>query len=544
MKVTVKPRTTAMFIVGALFCSLAVTGQVSPAHETKAAATERPATFRLLEATIDDIHAAFQSGQLTCRELVERYLKRIDAYNKTGPRLNAVQTINPHALAEADRLDALFQSTGLVGPLHGIPVLVKDQVETEDMPTTYGSVLFQDFGPEQDATIVQRLKKAGAVILGKATMGEFGGRYASTAAGIVRNAYDPSRNPSGSSSGTGAGIAANFASVGIGEDTGGSIRGPAAAGCLVGLRPTVPLVSRHGMLPDSPSCDTLGPMTRTVKDAAVVLDCIAGYDPRDPVTARSVGHVPPSYTTFLSKDALKGARIGVIRQPTDGDTDTKSEDYQKVKEVIDQALLDLKRLGADVVDPVEISALNDRLRRAYKENKFETEAAVNDYLARHAKAPVKSLRELILSGKVLPSKVRGMLDDVGRSTDEPGYLRVLLARKELQLAVLKLMADQQLDALVYATSDHQPTKITPDVLTSSRPQDDFGRGDNSKLSSALGFPAITVPAGFTSDGLPVGIEFLARPFAEGTLIGLAYAYEQGTLHRRPPATTPALTDAP
>ena len=242
-----------------------------------------PAGFRLLEATIDDVQAALKSRQLTCLALVGFYLKRVEAYETQGPKLNAVQNINSHALSEAARLDAAFNSSGPVGPLHCIPVLLKDQVETSDMPTTYGSLVFKDFVPRRDATIVTKLKQAGTVSVGKTNMSEFASRYVGSAFGVSRNPYDPSRSPSGSSGGTGAGIAANYAVVGIGEDTGGSIRGPASVGSLVGLRPSVPLVSRFGMMPAKPSQDTLGPITRTVRDAAILLDAIAGYDPNDPV---------------------------------------------------------------------------------------------------------------------------------------------------------------------------------------------------------------------------------------------------------------------
>ena len=223
--------------------------------------------FRLAEATIDDVHGALSAGHITCRELVQLYLDRIEAYNHLGPNLNAVQFVNPRALVEADALDASFESSRLVGPLHCIPVLRKDQVETSDMPTSYGSAIFEDFVPQRDATIVINMKNAGTIILAKTAMGEFASRYVGSAYGMIRNAYDPNRNPSGSSGGTGAGVAANFGMVGIGEDTGGSIRGPAAVHSLVGLRPTTPLVSRYGMMPANPANDTLGPMTFAVGTA-------------------------------------------------------------------------------------------------------------------------------------------------------------------------------------------------------------------------------------------------------------------------------------
>lgn len=504
----------------------------------------RPPPFRLLEATIDDVHAALKSGQITCRRLVEWYLQRIDAYNQSGPALNAVQNVNPRAREEADRLDAALKASGLVGPLSCIPVLVKDQVETSDMPTTYGSAVFKDFVPQRDATIVTRLKQAGAIILAKTTMGEFANSYTGSLAGAVRNAYDPTRTASGSSGGTGSGVAANFGTVGIAEDTGGSTRGPAAFGSLVGLRPTVPLVSRHGVLPATPSRDTLGPITRTVRDAAIVLDVIAGYDPNDPVTAYAVGQVPASYTAFLSKDGLKGARIGVIRDPMNTNTDPSSDDYKKVWAVMDKAIADLRSLGAELVDPLKLPEQGDRARAGGGGGSFETEQAINAYLAQHPNAPVKTLREILLSGKVLPKRARELMGNVGRSTNDLGYLQGLQAREELRLTWLKLMADHRLDAVVYATFDHQPTPIPPDVLTNPDAKDAYGRGSNRSLSPNLGFPAMTVPAGFTTDDLPVGIEFMARPFAEGTLFKLAYAYEQGTLNRKPPATTPAFREEP
>ena len=491
--------------------------------------------FHLLEATIDDVHAALRSRRTTCRELVDLYLKRIAAYNKSGPGLNAVQTINPRALQEAERLDAAFQVAGPVGTMHCIPVLVKDQLETSDMPTTYGSAVFKDFVPRRDATVVTRLRKAGAVIIGKTTMGEFASGIAGSVSGPIRNAYDPRRHASGSSGGTGSGVAANLATVGIGEDTGGSVRGPAAVSSLVGLRPTLPLVSRFGMLPARPSTDTVGPMARTVKDAAIVLDAIAGYDPNDPHGIRGGPHSHVLYGRAFTRRAERGTHR---RYPAgDGCEDRRqSEDYRKVKAVIDKALDDLKALGAEL-DPVAIPDLIERIDKAYNGNVFETEPAINNYLSQHANAPAKTLRDILLSGKVVPSRARVLMNSVGKSTDDAGYVQVQRTAENLRLAVLTLMADHKLDALVYATFDHQPVLIAPDVMT--RPvADDDRLGNNRQLSPILGFPAITVPAGFTTDGLPVGIEFMARPFAEAMLFRLAY--EQGTRNRRPPASTPAL----
>jgi amidase len=262
------------------------------------------------------------------------------------------------------------------------------------------------------------------------------------------------------------------------------------------------------------------------------------------MTAYAVGQTQPAYTAFLLTDGLKGARIGVIRDPMDPRTDTASEDYRKVRTVIDRALADLRRLGAEVIDPVTIPDLKDRIKKAYENNQFEAERAINKYLAGHSNAPVKTLREILISGKVVPWRAISLINNVGRSPDEAGYLQVLQAREELRQIVLKLLADERLDALVYATFDHQPTLIADDVMTNPHTRDAHTLGNNRYLSPALGFPAIVVPAGFTSDSLPVGIEFLARAFSEGLLLKLAYAYEQATLHRRPPPTTPALPKEP
>lgn len=534
---------------------LAAAAALGPAVLTAPLAAQ---PFDVMEATIPSVHAAMSAGRLTCRQLVQAYLDRIAAYDRQGPELHAIQTVNPRAMAEADSLDAAWRAKRPRGPLHCVPVLLKDQVETKDMPTTYGSVLFKDFVPARDATVVQKLEAAGAIILAKTTMGEFAGRYVSSAAGIIRNAYDPSRNPSGSSSGSGAAAAANFGLVALGEDTGGSIRGPAAVHALVGLRPTLPLVSRFGMLPANPSQDTMGPMTRTVADAARVLDVIAGYDPRDPVTVHAVGNVPPTYTAALGAGALAGVRIGVLRtrrspppsRPSpdsaaardtaalrrDASARVDSAEFAKVSPLFEQALADLRALGAVVVDSLARPAVpTPRLG-----NDFETEAATDAYFAQHPAAPYRTLKEILLAGGVNPWRARALIDYVGRSPDEAGYGAVMRYREALRIAYLQLMADRNLEAIVYATYDAPPAPIGRDVLVNPRPDDAYGRGDNRGLSPSLAWPALTVPMGFTPDGLPAGLEFLGRPWSEARLLGLGFAYEQATKHRRPPATTPPL----
>ena len=503
------------------------------------AAPLRAQTFDVEEATIAEVHAAFLSGNLTCVGLVQAYLGRIDAYDQRGPRLNTIATLNPRALQEAAALDGALASDGLTGPLHCIPVLLKDQVETSDMRTTYGSVLFEDFVPARDATIVTRMKDAGALILAKTNMGEYASRYVGSGFGVIRNAYDPLRNPSGSSGGTSVGIAANFAVVGIGEDTGGSIRGPAAVASLVGLRPTLELVSRFGLMPANPTTDTQGPITRSVMDAAILLGVIAGYDPNDPVTARAVGRLPDSYEGGLGADGLESARIGVIRDAMDESVDPDSEGFRQVRARIDAAVADLRRLGAEVVDGVHIAGI-ETVNPVFGSNVYETEEATDAYLSEHANAPYKTLRSILLSGRVTPWRAAGLANSLGKSTSDPGYLDYLLGRDRIRRDVLLAMAEHNLDALVYATFDHPVTLIAEDAETNPSPADRYGLGDNRLLSPITGFPALTVPAGFTPEGLPVGLEFLGRPFTEAMLLRFGYAFEQGTGYRRPPQSAPPL----
>ena len=508
------------------------------------ASAHAQASFHLQEATIDQIRGELMAGHVTCRDLIGRYLKRIDAYDHAGPMLNALQTVNPRALDEADRLDAAFRATGPTGPLHCIPVLVKDQVETSDMPTTYGSVLFKQFIPRRDATVVKKLKAAGAIVIGKTNMGEFAAGYLGSAFGIVRNVYDPARSPTGSSSGSGVGVAANFAVLAVAEDTGGSIRGPAAHSNAVGLRPTLPLVSRFGMMPATPTQDTLGPIARTVRDAALMLDVIAGYDANDPVTAYAEGHVPTTYTEFLKRDGLKGARLGVLRVPLDPKADPTSNEYKQVRAVIDRALAAMQAQGAQIVDPMPVPEILKQVDKLYTDNVYETEQAVDNYLAAHPGAPVKTLRDILLTGKVVPSRTNRLITNIGKTTSDPGNLSVIQRREDLRQAVLKMMADLRLDAIVHATFDYPAGLIPSQPLTIADPGGVGDLGNNRRLAPLIAFPALSVPAGFTAEGLPVGIEFLGRQFSEGRLFALGYAFEQATHHRRPPVTTPPLPGEP
>lgn len=497
-----------------------------------AARAQTQPRFRLVEATIDSIHAAMRSGELTCAKLVQGYLNRIKAYDQAGPSLNAVQNIHPQAMQQAAELDAKLKSSGRMTPLHCIPVMLKDQVETDFMPTTYGSAMFKTFVPKRNATIVERLQSAGAIILAKTNLGEFAAGGAGSAFGECHNAYNPAYHASGSSCGTGVAVAANFGTVGIGEDTAGSLRGPASHGSLVGLRPTTPLVSRFGVMPQGPSRDTLGPITRTVTDAAIVLDVIAGYDPKDPITAATYGRKPASYTDFLHPRGLRGMRLGVIRQPMAKDTNTNALDYKEVRAMVDRAVKDLRARGAEVVDPLDIPDLMGLLERSgTSASTFETEFYTDEYLAQHPHAPVRSYKEIVESPLLVESRRKSMVNDLGRRPTDPAFLQQLQAREVLRTHILKVMADHRLDALVYATFDHAPPTL-PRAAS----------GNNRLMSTFTGFPALAMPGGFTRDGLPLGLEFMGRPFDEGLLFKAAYDYEQATRHRRPPPTTPELSD--
>ena len=499
--------------------------------------------FRLMEASIEDIHNAYQSGELTSRQLVQLYLDRIEAYDKNGPNINSIISLNPRALEEADRLDAAFTASGFVGPLHGIPVIVKDQADAQDMPTTLGSVLLEDYFPEKDAFAVAKLREAGAIILGKSTLGEWGGgdTYGSLF-GITRNPYALDRTVGGSSGGTGGSISANFATVGVGQEGYASIRRPSTWNSLVGMRPTGGLISRSGVYAGWPSINgSLGPMTRTVKDLATLLDALVAYDPEDPLTARGVGNVPDSYTDFLDNNGLQGARLGIIRESIVSNSEPESEDFSKVSEVFDQAVEQLKAAGAEVVDPIVIPDLNELL--AKRAGGPEGDESFQVYFNRNPNAPFKSRQEVLQSPDF--AKVFRYAQEMLRRSSEgsPGdsrHYEYLLAREQLMTNLLKVMADNGLDAIVHKSVEHQPTLISdgmnpPYVNTKGVPH----------LNTFLVFvPTITVPAGFTRDQLPVGISFLGRPFSDGALIKLAYSYEQATLHRKPPGSTPALPDEP
>ena len=500
-------------------------------------AQAEPKKFQLVEATIEDVHAEYKAGRLTARALVRAYLDRIEAYDRNGPKINSVITINPKALEEADALDAAYKRSGPVGPLHGIPVVLKDQMDVAGLPTTLGSVVFKDVVPTRDAFVTEKLKKAGAIVIAKVTLGEMGGgdSYGSLY-GVSRNPYDPERTVGGSSGGTGAAVAANFATIGVGQEGFASIRRPSTWNSIVGMRPTPGLVSRNGVWAGWPSRrGSLGPMTRTVTDMAKLLDVMVGYDPDDPVTALGVGHAPKTYTASLDRNGLKGARIGILREPMGYTTEPDSEDFKTVTTVFDKAVAELKAAGAVVVDPIVIPRLNELLARRGAGDGEPGGDGAAVYFSRHPNPKFKTMEEVRNSpdyGKVMRRPSVG-----GRPG--PG-LSEASARDELMIQVMKVMADNQLDAIVHKSVEHTPTLIKDGI----NPPYVNQKGAPHLNTFLIYVASLAVPAGFTPQGLPVGITFFGRPYSEPTMIKFAYAYEQATNHRRPPASTPPLPSAP
>ena len=485
------------------------------------AQTPKSAPFEIMETTIDDVHTAYKSGKLTAHQLVQAYLDRIAAFDKNGPGINCVITLNPDALKEADKMDAAFKASGFVGPLHGIPILVKDQVDAAGMPTTLGSVVFKNYNPPLDSFVVAKLRKAGAIIMGKTTLGEFGGgdSYGSLY-GITHNPYDLDRTVGGSSGGSGACTSANFSTVAVGEEGFASIRRPSTWNSIVGMRPTAGLVSRSGMYDGYPSpVGSLGPMARTVTDLAKLLDVMVGYDPEDPVTALGVDHFPDSYTKSLDKNGLKGARIGIIRESFGSNSEPDSEDFKKVDEAFQKAVMELKAAGAEVIDPVVIPDLN-KLIATRAASSEESDASLATWLARNPNSPYKNRTDVQNSpdiGKIIPPpKAAQWAKTAPRDTTEK-YGEYLVAREQLKINIAKVMADYKLDAIVHKSVEHQPTLIKD--------------GLNPPYTSSKGVPhmntflvyaaSMTVPAGFTSQGLPIGITFFGKPYTEPTLLKFA-----------------------
>jgi amidase len=493
-------------------------------------------------ATIADLNAAFKAGTLTSEQLVQMYLKRIEAFDKQGPRINSVITLNTKALEIARALDAERKSKGPRSPLHGIPVVLKDNFDTADMPTTGASVLLEGSIPPNDAFVVKKLRDAGAIILAKVNLSEFasGGAHSSLG-GQTLNPHDLTRSPAGSSGGTGAAIAAVFSPLGYGTDTGGSIRGPSTSNGIVGLKPTHGLLSRDGIIPLALTFDTGGPMTRSVYDIALSLNYTVGVDKADGATQKSAGKFAKDYTQFLKKDALKGARIGIARDFMGADED--------VDWVIEAALAAMRGAGATVVDVRYPKWLLDAKTEFYGAIRNpEFAAQIADYLATTGPQYPKNIGQLIEAGYAWrslrpdgagPNARRWNLmkrEAASGKLDDYNYLAVRDQGLALVRAALEgIITSNKLDAIVYPTSPRRPSEIaapattTPELIPSA-----------TNFANLSGFPDLIVPAGFTSDDLPVGISFFGTAFSEPKLLALGYSFEQTTQAIRVPVHTPLL----
>ncbi|HEY7500861.1 MAG TPA: amidase family protein [Vicinamibacterales bacterium] len=524
----------------ALLPAAALCAAVLVAHATGIAAKQPSAPFRIEEATIAQIHAAMKAGRLTCRALVEQYLKRIEAYDKAGPAINAIVVVNPEALTQADAMDRVARQGTFSGALFCIPTIVKDNFETIGLQSAAGSLSLQGFVSTRDAFQVKRVREAGAIVIAKSNMAEFAfspyETVSSILPGYTKNPYALDRVTAGSSGGTAAAVAASFGAIGLGSDTGNSIRGPSSHQALAGIRSTMGLTSRSGVVPLNLLADIAGPMTRTLEDAVAVLQVIAGSDPDDPVTvpdsplARDFAPAGrsatiPRYADYLKADGLKGKRIGILRQAYERDT----TDAEIVK-VFMTAVDDLKRAGATIVDPARVDL--EQARRPQGAGtcggfKYD----INRWLAIHGdRVPVKNLAAIIQSRRFHPGVQRRLeqsQDGTENGPDTPACKAESEYRAAVRAAVLKTMDAEKLDAFVYPTWSNPP-RLIGDLNTP--------HGDNSQFfSPTTGFPSINVPMGYTRNNtLPAGLTFFGRAWDEGGLIALAYAYEQATHHRRPP----------
>jgi amidase len=498
-----------------------------------AAPTSAAERFDIMETTIAGTQQAIRDHRVTCRQIVDGYLDRIRAYDQST-RLNSLVVVNPNAPAEADKFDAEFKLSQKIAGLQCIAVIVKDNYDTKDLQTTGGSLAMKGFVPSTDAFMVRRLREAGAIILAKSNMAEWAFspyETVSSIAGITRNPYNLEVVPAGSSGGTAAAVAANFGAVGLGTDTGNSIRGPSSHNALVGIRPTIGLTSRDGIIPLFLSADVGGPIVRTVEDAAALLDTVAGYDGEDPITQNSAGHIPKSYKMFLDKNGLRGARIGVFRPYIDAPTTDP-----QIKALTERAIQDLKSRGAQIIDPFVIPNF-EALTKDIHCGDFQSD--LNGYLAKHGQgAPYRNLAEIIDSGLYLPY-IESRLKQTAAAkpasdADHTVCPDVYHNDKKIAFrdAIRSAMTKYRVQAIIYPTWSNAPRKVGDDKSPA---------GDNSQvLSPQTGFPAITVPMGYTYDVLPAGLTFLGDTFSEGSLIRLAYAYEQATLHRHPPPMFPPL----
>ena len=499
-----------------------------------AAPETAPTAFDLNELTLDDLQVRMSLGKLSSRSLVEKYLARIDALDKHGPMVNSVIEINPDALSIADALDRERREKGARTPLHGVPVLIKDNIDTADrMMTTAGSLALVGPAPAQDSTVAKKLREAGAVILGKTNLSEWANIRSSHSTsgwsargGLTRNPYALDRNPCGSSSGSGAAVAANFCALAVGTETDGSVACPSSLMGIVGIKPTLGVISRAGIIPIAHSQDTAGPMARTVHDAAILLNVLAGPDPRDPASASSVGKAPADYTRFLDPSGMRGARLGVARKYL-GFNDA-------VDRLMEETIAELKRQGATVIDPADLPSHGKFDDSEFTVLLYETKADLNAYLASRPGAPVRSLEEIIAFNERSKDKEMPYFgQDVFLKAQGKGpltekeYLDALEANHRLsrQEGIDAVMDQNHLDALIAPTQG--PAWLT-DLING-----DHAAGGCSSAAAVAGYPHITVPAGFIK-GLPVGLSFFGRAWSEPVLLKLAYSFEQETRFRKPP----------
>ena len=480
----------------------------------------------IMELTVEKLHKALETEELTVKKLVQAYLERIHSYDQQGLKLNSIICINDDVIKEAEALDNYYKNYGLKGPLHGVPILLKDNVHTLDMPTTAGSKSLEGFLSDEDASIVKNLKDAGALIIAKTNLHEFAiwGETISSIQGQTLNPYDLTRTPGGSSGGTGASVAANFGLIGIGTDTINSIRSPSSANCLVGIRPTVGLVSKSGVVPYSNTQDVIGPIARTVEDATKLLDVVYGYDPKDPKTAWSVGRVNQSYINFLNEKGLEHKRIGILKAFFGQD-----EIHETTNREVYKAINILEKNGATMI-VIDNNFDSGELVQNVSVHLYDLKDHLNTYLSGLPKtAPVHSVAEILESGKHHPGIKENLEKANSLSTGTPIYNERLIKRIATQNRLIQLMATHQLDAIVYPHQKQLVCKVG-----------DSQNERNGVLASVTGFPSICVPAGFSDPtaeaklGVPIGMEILGRPFSEGILIEIAYAYEKLSKVRQAP----------
>lgn len=483
-------------------------------------------TIDLTELTIDEIHQAYVEGEYNAEMLTEAYLNRIAEFDGD---INAITTINSEAISIARQLDNEYRKTGKMRPLHGIPIIVKDNINTQGLPTTAGALALRDFTPDEDAPIITKLVEAGAIIIAKSNMAEWAFspmHTESSTNGITHNPYNLDYVPSGSSGGTAASIASNFGTVGLGTDTGNSIRGPSSHCALVGFRTTLGLISRSGIVPLYLRNDVVGPMCRTVEDATRVMEVMVGIDPDDPLTKNSQGRTHTNYQQFLDKNGLQGTRIGVLRELSENNIDPE------IKALFEQSLEDLASLGAEIIDPLDIPNFSS-LRQNQWCGTFGKD--IESFLATYVKDDtLKTLEDIMRIGsnsEFTTDRLTTFTQPGGRwGNDEAECGDAYNDPKRIAFreAIEKVMDSLKIDAIVYPTWNNKPARI-------EFFEEEY-QGDNSQIISPhTGQPAFTVPMGYTSGNLPAGIQFLGRMYDEPTLIRLAYAYEQGTLHRKPPA---------